>query len=784
MNSHRSFGKTWAILWAGILLLVAVCEVSQAVPFFSQRDSRWKNEQMGSSSCTIGTCGCAMTDVAMILKHAGADVDPKKLNSWLGLHGGYTASGAIYWAKAADYDGSGGVIYRGSNNTWNNWNELSSQLSQGRLVIVKVDAYLSTPQLEPHWVLVTEKIASSTSDPYSYSINDPWDLTYTPKTLGHYYDTVYHNTFFAMRYYSGPFSSVAPPSPPTPTSPGTSSGPGPVIDNLTPTLRWNGSSGADHYALAISKYPYGSSNIVYNPQILYGTSVTVPSGELEYGHKYRWNMQARNSAGPSGVSSTLYFQTPPSPPAYVVLTLYVHEGSASGPAIAGARVQGHDATGNSFDHTANSSGYVTITGAPGSWHFVASKSGYQTNTWDQSISETCTRQSYLQREQPSCTYTISPSGKSFNYSGGSGSFNVTTSRSDCQWTAQSDSSWITITSTMTSGNDGVVYYTVTANSGSVRTGHITVEGHQYTISQAAASSTCTYSISPSGKSFNYSGGSGSFNVTTSRSDCQWTAQSDSSWITITSTMTSGNDGVVYYTVTANSGSVRTGHITVEGQQYTISQVAAPSTCTYSISPSGKSFDHSSGSGSFTVTASRSDCQWTAQSDNNWITITGTLTSGSSGTVYYTVSANSGPARTGHITVEGQQYTISQAAALSTCTYMISPTSQSFGASGGSGSFNVTTSRSDCAWTAQVSYLGPQYEYWITITSGSSGTGSGTVYYTVSANSGPRTGYITVEGQRYTINQAVATAALQIVKGIDVSSWTTDQIKWDNLKQEG
>jgi len=246
----------------------------------------------------------------MILKHASADVDPKKLNTWLGLHGGYTASGAIYWAKAADYDGSGGVIYRGSNNTWNNWNELSSQLSQGRLVIVKVDAYLSTPQLEPHWVLVTEKIASSTSDPYSYSINDPWDLTYTPKTLGYYYDTVYHNTFFAMRYYSGPFSSVAPPSPPTPTSPGTSSGPGPVIDNLTPTLRWNESSGADHYALAISKYPYGSSNIVYNPQVLYGTSVTVPSGKLEYGQKYRWNMQAINSAGPSGVSNTLYFQTP------------------------------------------------------------------------------------------------------------------------------------------------------------------------------------------------------------------------------------------------------------------------------------------------------------------------------------------------------------------------------------------------------------------------------------------------------------------------------------------
>jgi hypothetical protein len=36
----------------------------------------------------------------------------------------------------------------------------------------------------------------------------------------------------------------------------------------------------------------------------------VPSGELEYGKKYRWNMQSRNSAGPSIVSRILYFQIP------------------------------------------------------------------------------------------------------------------------------------------------------------------------------------------------------------------------------------------------------------------------------------------------------------------------------------------------------------------------------------------------------------------------------------------------------------------------------------------
>jgi hypothetical protein len=101
-----------------------------------------------------------------------------------------------------------------------------------------------------------------------------------------------------------------PPNPPTATSPGSDSGPGPVIDTLTPTLQWQGSFGADYYALAISEYPYGSSNIIYNPQVIYGTSHIVPTGRLQLGKKYRWNLQAHSSGGLSAVSNTLYFQTP------------------------------------------------------------------------------------------------------------------------------------------------------------------------------------------------------------------------------------------------------------------------------------------------------------------------------------------------------------------------------------------------------------------------------------------------------------------------------------------
>ncbi len=98
------------------------------------------------------------------------------------------------------------------------------------------------------------------------------------------------------------------PNPPTALSPGSSSE-GATIDNLTPTLTWTSVEGADYYAIAISEYPYGSSHIIYNPQQVYGTSISVPSGILSWGVRYRWNLQAHGPGGWSAVSNTIYFNT-------------------------------------------------------------------------------------------------------------------------------------------------------------------------------------------------------------------------------------------------------------------------------------------------------------------------------------------------------------------------------------------------------------------------------------------------------------------------------------------
>ncbi len=82
-----------------------------------------------------------------------------------------------------------------------------------------------------------------------------------------------------------------------------------------------------------------------------------------------------------------------------------------------------------------------------------------------------------------------------------------------------------------------------------------------------------------------------------------------------------------------------------------------------------------------------------------------------------------------------------------CVTSLGPTNQNFTGAGGSGSFNVTAP-GGCNWTAVPS------DSFVTITSGSSGTGNGTVTFSVASNNGPqRTATIVVGGQVFSITQS-------------------------------
>ena len=166
-------------------------------------------------------------------------------------------------------------------------------------------------------------------------------------------------------------------------------------------------------------------------------------------------------------------------------------------------------------------------------------------------------------------------------------------------------------------------------------------------------------------------------------------------------------------------------------------------CSYSISQTSQSIGNSGGNVTVNVTGA-STCAWIATSNVSWITVTSGGSGSGNGTVSLTVQPNTGAERTGTVTIAGQTFTVTQA---SGCTYQLSANAANFPASGGTGGFNVTTN-STCAWTATTT------DSWITINSGTTGTGNGSVSYTVQPNVGPaRIGTINVNGQLFTVNQA-------------------------------
>jgi hypothetical protein len=90
--------------------------------------------------------------------------------------------------------------------------------------------------------------------------------------------------------------------------------------------------------------------------------------------------------------------------------------------------------------------------------------------------------------------------------------------------------------------------------------------------------------------------------------------------------------------------------------------------------------------------------------------------------------------------------------VSSCAYSLSANSSSLSSSVGSGSFNVVTT-AGCPWTVTNN------SSFITITSGSSGTGNGTVSYSFTANAGDsRIGTLTIATQTFTAIQSGQTSA--------------------------
>ena len=86
-------------------------------------------------------------------------------------------------------------------------------------------------------------------------------------------------------------TNVWSPVPPTLISPGAVTADGaPTLANLTPTLSWSASSQAASSDLIITKYPYGSGNIVATFGVGTTSSYQLPANILQPGTAYAWYM--------------------------------------------------------------------------------------------------------------------------------------------------------------------------------------------------------------------------------------------------------------------------------------------------------------------------------------------------------------------------------------------------------------------------------------------------------------------------------------------------------------
>jgi len=287
---------------------------------------------------------------------------------------------------------------------------------------------------------------------------------------------------------------------------------------------------------------------------------------------------------------------------------------------------------------------------------------------------------------------------------------------------------------------------------------------------SAQTTTCTFTLTATPQSFPLAGGAGTLKIVASDSSCVRTVASTVDWIVITFGQTGTGDGTAGFTVAANSDSpMRSGTITVGSQSITITQGGPP--CTFAIAPTSANAIVSGGGGSFMLTG-LSGCSWTASSNVPWLQITSAASGMGNATIGYAAQANSGSsARSGTISVANLTFTVNQAGQAGACVYTLSPASGSYTASGGNGTFAVSSS-AGCAWTATANVP------WIHITSGQSGSGSGSVAFTVDPNTGPtQRGTITVAGQTYTVtisqtNQSCSYALSPVTASLPASGGST------------
>lgn len=358
----------------------------------------------------------------------------------------------------------------------------------------------------------------------------------------------------------------------------------------------------------------------------------------------------------------------------------------------------------------------------------------------------------------SCSFSLGTAPSQFGPGSGFGFVSVYAPL-NCPFTVDPGPSWITAQPPYYSSGRWFVPYYVAANSTTTaRAANMKIAGLPYSVTQLGEACSFSLSLITSNPIQPAGGGGGTVLIGAQGSGCAWTASSSAAWLTAapSSGAGSGMNFAMNFGVAANpNASARSATLTVAGQNIVITQ--AGQTCGYSLrSTSGSS--PSGGGASAVDVLTAPGCPWSATSQAAWIAVTGGASSNGPGGVSFSVAPNATPiSRTGTISIAGQTFGVTQAAA--PCFVTIGPpASTPAGESGGTGTFNYTTSLSGCALPVQ------SYTSWIQVTGTTYSGNAGTVSFLVSPNtySAARSGVIKVGDQSFTVNQAASTCAYNLL----------------------
>jgi hypothetical protein len=277
---------------------------------------------------------------------------------------------------------------------------------------------------------------------------------------------------------------------------------------------------------------------------------------------------------------------------------------------------------------------------------------------------------------------------------------------------------------------------------------------------------CSYTISPNALAFGSDGGNGSVAVT-APATCTWTATAGASWLTISAGATSSGPGNVAYSVASNPApESRSGTLTIGGQTHTVTQQGRPATvCSYELSPSSADVGQDASNGTFAIGAP-SDCAWTATSSASWLVVTSGSQGSGNGIVSYGVARNPDPVgRTGAIAVADKTFIVRQGGDIGSCQYSLSPVAFDPCMPAGSATATLTT-QAGCSWT-----VAPNTS-WLTVPSGSSGSGSTAITIEFSENyDAPREGIVMVRWPTQTAGQNIRVAQAGCLYAVSRSAFT-------------